>query len=221
MANQVRSKYIWDIQLTGAILVLIGFLSPMAYVSDYGRSMYIWIWALSVTELNGYGTEAIFAENPEVLIPSIVCSISIFICICVLFASVRRYKRSIRDKRPTGNALLGASIATIISTISWMLSLEVAWPGPYNFWEIVNPHLGVFGLFIGSGISITGYVYARYIRAHRDEISLPKKKIYVSTPSTTEETIKNQLKFCPDCGNKLLSETQKFCVNCGFNLRNP
>ena len=77
---------------------------------------------------------------------------------------------------------------------------------------------GIIGLFIGSAISIIGYAYSRYTGQGRNITILPKKTPFISNSSIGEKSIK--LNFCPECGNKLESETQKFCRNCGFHLRN-
>lgn len=214
--GRIKPKYIWRIPLIGAILVLIGFLTPLAYFKNPAGGIYMWMWGLNIFDLYGYGTEILWTQNPDILIPSIICSVGIFICILIMFGSVNIYKTSTVNGRPTGNALLGASIVTIICTIGWMVTLEVVWPGYPDFWDYMDPHFGVFGLFIGSGISIVGYVLSRQTDLQRKNISIPKKT-YAGSHSST---IKNLFNFCPECGSKVLAESQKFCVSCGNNLRN-
>ncbi|MFX1281994.1 MAG: hypothetical protein ACFFA3_21780, partial [Promethearchaeota archaeon] len=153
MTYQTRSKYVWAIPLVGAILTLIGFLTPMIYISDHSGSIYFWMWDLTIGVFSGFPIEIVFIEDPDVLYPSIIYSVLVFICVIVLFISVVSYKRSIVDNRTTEIASLSASIVTIICTIIWMVTLEVAFSRhrPYSFWDITDPHFGLFGLFIGSG----------------------------------------------------------------------
>ena len=166
--GKVRPKYLWRVPLAGAILTLIGFFTPLAYITDYSGSIYMWIWGLNIFEFSGYGTEILFTQNPEILIPSIICSIGIFFSIIIMFGSVSLYKIRTVNERLIGNGLLGASIVAIVCTIGWIVTLEVVWPGSYSFWDVVDPHFGVFGLFIGSGISIVGYGLSRYYGSQRE-----------------------------------------------------
>ena len=201
------------IPLAGAIFVLIGFFTPMAYFENPAGGIYMWMWGLNIFELAGYGTEIFFTENPDLLIPSVIFSVVIFICILIMFGSVNLYKKSTVDGRETGHVLLGASIVTIICTAGWMITVEMLWEGYPNFWDYMDPHFGIFGLFIGSSISIVGYGLERYTRSP----TVPIKKF----PSPAmQNSMKNQFNFCPECGSKILAEVQKYCVSCGNNLRN-
>lgn len=159
MTYQPRSKYIWRILLFGAILVLIGFLTPIVYRPGMGGRIYFWMWDLAIDVFSGYETKIYFVEARSFLIPSIICSVGVFLSTIVIFNSVRGYKKKIVDNRPTGNALLGASIALVIFTIAWIASIG---PRGAYFWDLYNPHFGIFGLFIGSAILIVGYIYSRY-----------------------------------------------------------
>lgn len=176
--GKVRPKYLWRVPLAGAILTLIGFFTPLAYVTDSSGSIYIWIWGLNIFEFYGYGTEILFTQNPDILIPSIICSIGIFFSIIIMFGFVSLYKIRTVDERPIGNGLLGASIVTIGCTLGWMVTLEVVWPGSYSFWDLVDPHFGVFGLFIGSGISIVGYGLSRYYGSQRITTGVKRTEYY-------------------------------------------
>lgn len=208
MTYRLKANQLWGILLIGAILVLLSLFTPMAYLSDYSASYYVWMWALNIAEYAWGEINIGFIDDLTILVPSIICSVGILLSIIVLFSSVIKYKKSIENNQLPGKALLGASIAIIVFTVAWMVSQDVA--TSHHFWDMVSPHFGVFGLFIGSGISIIGYAYPRYINPERNLITTPKKNISTSI----------KLNFCPECGSQLVSETQKFCVNCGFHFRN-
>lgn len=220
---RLKPNYIWVAPLIGAVLALIGFFTPVAYFEAYDGSIYMWMWGLNYIELYGYGSEIIFTKNPDFLIPTLIFSVGTFLSICAFFGSAYTYKKSTKDGRETGHILLGAAIVMIICTIGWMVSIEVVWEGYPSFWDVMDPGFCVFGLFIGSGISITGYAISRKRPLIRRIIILPKKGLpSTSQPSTThiQKSKTAQIKFCPECGNKVITEDQKFCINCGFNLKN-
>lgn len=65
MSNQgrIRPKYLWRLPLAGAILTLIGFLTPLTYVTDYSGSMYMWIWKIKVKLLILFGLLTIYKSK--------------------------------------------------------------------------------------------------------------------------------------------------------------
>ncbi|MFW9873913.1 MAG: zinc ribbon domain-containing protein [Candidatus Thorarchaeota archaeon] len=220
---RVEPKNIWVAPLLGAIVSLIAFFTPIAYLKAYDGEIYMWIWGLNYIEVYGYGSEVVFTENPDLLIPSILCSIGVVISILVILASVPAYKKSTIDGRDLGHGLLRASILMLICTIVWMAAVEVVWEGYPDFWDYVDPGFGVFGLIIGSIISLMGYGISRSKGLQRQIISIPQKGISRASqqsPSPIQKQVMTQIRFCPECGNKVISDNQQFCINCGYNLGN-
>ncbi|MFW9941476.1 MAG: zinc ribbon domain-containing protein [Candidatus Thorarchaeota archaeon] len=197
--GKLKPKYIWVAPLCGAVISLIAFFTPVVYIEAFDTSFYMWVWPLTDLDFEGIKSEITFLERI-----SGIFTIVTLICIMVFISSVNSYWRSTNESKNIGPALLVASIVMIISTISWIITMELLWPLDREFWDYSDPGFGIVGLFIGSGISILGYGYSRK-SGIKEDVIIYKKEIPVS--------------YCPKCGNELKTETKKFCVNCGYDLR--
>ena len=87
--------YIWIVPLIGGILALGAFFAPAAYVETGGTYFYLWMWALVSSQ--AWTSPGIlirrveFLDNPDILIPSIILSVIIFLCILALIGSSLLY----------------------------------------------------------------------------------------------------------------------------------
>jgi len=168
--------YIWTVPLIGGILALGAFFAPAAY---YGNYYYLWMWALESSQswtISGILIRRVeFLDNPDILIPSIILSVIIFLCILALIGSSFLYRKRMRNGKVNPIVWLGASICILGSTIAWIIIIEaVMFP---SFWSIINPGFGVIGMFIGSILSIIGYGGAKIsMKQKREPIQLPLKE---------------------------------------------
>lgn len=220
--------YIWTVPLIGGIIALGAFFAPAAYVEEYNDYLYLWMWALLSYQFYDpyWGTDkgVVFTDNPDILIPSIVCSVIIFLCILALIGSSLLYRKRMRNGKVNPIVWLGASICILGFTIAWIIIIEVVMSsGLPSFWSYMNPGFGVIGMFIGSILSIIGYGVAKIsMKQKREPIQLPSEgmPIIVKQESTTPTTSIpiGKTKFCPECGTKLSKENQKFCMDCGTEI---
>lgn len=150
--GRLKPRYIWAAPLCGAVISLIAFFTPVVYIEAWDTSFYMWIWPLTDLDFEGVKSEIAFLE-----IISGIFTISILICIMIFIGSVSSYWNRTKESKDISPALLIASVVMIISTIGWIITMELLWPLDRRFWSYSNPGFGIVGLFIGSGISIVGY----------------------------------------------------------------
>lgn len=218
--------YIWTLPLIGGILALGALFAPAEYAEEYENYFYIWMWALlSYQYYDSFWDEfdrgVVFSDNPDILVPSIICSVIIFLSILVLIGSSFYYRKRMKNSKVNPIVWLGASLCILGSTIGWIVAIENVMSSPSlpSFWSFFNPGFGVIGMFLGSILSIVGYGGARVSVKQRRETIQPLQEGMViagdriPTASTTHQIEK--IKFCPECGSKLSKENQKFCMDCG------
>ncbi len=218
-------KYVWIFPYFGAVIAFIAFLTPAAYMEDMvGNSFYIWLWGFvridvydpyTYTDLEG----AAFSTNPDILIPSMTCSVIIFISIIISFASPFIYRKHLKEGKERSNFWLGTSLIILIFSIVWMIAMDIAFDIGIGvgFWSYLDPGFGVIGMFLGSGLMIIGFGISKYYKKRQLEVTMPKKRIDVEiTPSDIPLGI---VKFCPECGQKVVTSEQKFCIGCGYELQ--
>lgn len=216
--------YLWAFPLLGGILTFIAILTPASFLFEGGVSIFIWMWGLASINISNYYETinlVIFTDNPLILIPSIIISVVILLNIIILFLSSYFYRRDRNKGKVVNSRGLIASIFIIISTILWMISMEITFftGSGISFWFNNNVGFGVLGVFLGAGLGIMGYGFSKYIRREKEnEIFLPKTTSPMRTTSSTN--IPSKFNFCPECGQKIIAGTQRFCVNCGFELTN-
>ena len=117
---------------------------------------------------------------------------------------------------------LTPAILIIISTIAWIVVLDITsliQSLPISFWDFANPGFGVIGMFFGAVFAITGYALSKYNTKYRGEtVFLPRVEVPMKLPSTPIDSA-SAINFCPQCGQKILTEAQGFCTNCGGELK--
>jgi len=211
--------YVWGFPLVGAILGIIAMLTPAASIIEFGSSFYLWIWGLVSFQLFGYGGMTAYTDNILLIIPSIIISIVIVISIIALLASANKCRNDMKVGNIGNSKGLTPSILIIISTIAWIISVEVVYvSGGMSFWAFTSPGFGVIGMFLGSIIPIIGYAVSKQgIKRRRDLDFIPKKSIEMKSESTPI-AVGSALNFCPECGQKTADFTQRFCMKCGFEF---
>jgi len=70
--------------------------------------------------------------------------------------------------------------------------------------------------FIGAALAIIGAIAIRTIEPREDVILVEEKRDFVIKKPI--EPINSQVRYCPECGQKLLYKESKFCINCGFKF---
>ena len=216
--------YIWTLPLIGGILALGAFFAPAAYLEENLDYIYIWIWALLSYQyydswLDEFDRGVVFSDNPDILNPSIICSVIIFLCIMVLIGTSFYYRKRMKNSKVNPIVWVGASLCILGSTIGWMVAIEIAMSSASlpSFWNIFNPGFGVIGMFIGSILPIIGYGVARVsIKQKREPIQPAQEGMIIAkVPAVTTTPQTGKIQFCSECGSKLSKENQKFCMDCG------
>lgn len=161
--------FIWVFPLIGGIITLISLFTPAAFVFRMWDFVFFWMWGLLVIHYSsielGTFNSITFNDNMLILIPSIISSIVIFISVIILFVSSYFCRRERNEQNIIKSRGLGPSILIIVSTILWMITIEIAFIGPVSisFWNTYNSGFGVIGMFLGAIVAIIGYGISRYI----------------------------------------------------------
>jgi len=219
--------YVWAFPLVGGVLGLISLLTPTAYFSYPGSTMNIWMWGLFSVQI-GYQSITRFTADLAELSLSLTCSAIVLISLIALISSGTSHKKKMRMGVMKKAAWLTPSILLIIGTLMWMVGLELIsiYGVGFSFWSNMNPGFGVIGMFISAALSIIGYGVSKMKAPRREEIIIPMKKGFmapereIGAPGSeiTKSTL-TSFKFCPNCGQKIISQEHRFCTNCGFELR--
>ena len=158
-------RNIWIFPLLGSVLVFIAFLSPAAYLDERitGTSqnyMYIWMWGLISAYFSGYIPAISFSTNLLILIPSIAISVLVFISFFRVFKSSYRVWKGEKSLMDVKGKWKFMSIILIISTIGWIVWIEIAMfissGFQIGFWPGMAPGFGIIGIFLGVGFIIIG-----------------------------------------------------------------
>ncbi len=218
----IKKNYFWVPPLIGGILSLISLATPAAYFSQMGNSIYVWMWGFLSIKLYGYYgyiTETAFTDNMNLLIPSIICSLIIFIGAVTLIAFANMNRKGTTNVQEVKNKWYFLSILLIITTAGWMIVYEVLAQVEVGFswWENMDPGFGVIGIFIGAVISLIGTAVSSYMVRQGQRVITPYKQLPMERPNLQPLTPTTP-KFCPMCGNKIMNITFKFCSNCSFKL---
>lgn len=216
MTNNKR-KYYWIIIIIGVVIGLIALLCPTATFKQYyyGEVIESWnVWMIGYSRYYWWetGYEVIWVDNIDVKTVSLVSFIFILINLLVtLVASI------ILRKRKSSYYFLISAIASIGFGIYYIIGIDVNLLG---FWDLMDPHFGIIGIFLGSGLVLLGFgVGFTDFDKIREPIQLPTEgmPIIVKQEPTTSTPI-SKTKFCPECGSKLSKENQKFCMDCGTEI---
>lgn len=217
--------YLWVFPLIGGIFSLIALLSPAAYLSESGNIFSLWMWGLvSIRVFDGieFLENTAFSDNIFIITPSVICSIIIGVSAFVLISFGITCRKDLKAGSIVKSKWLTPAVLIIISTIGWMISIELVYllgPSSLSFWEVINPNFGVIGMFLGAGFAIGGYAISKYGAKQRDETIYVLNRARSSSSPLVSIKSGMSVKFCPECGTKAEEEFQHFCSNCGFKLK--
>ena len=213
--------YQWAFPLVGGVIALLALLTPVAYFSSYSGSMNIWMWGLFSIDAYGYGSITRFTQDPGEITLSLISSAIVLICTIAIISSAASCRRNMRIGKIKKNAWLPLSIMVIVGTALWMIGMEaLTYAYGYSFWSAVSPGFGVIGTFLGAILSIIGFGVSKMSPKETREVILPMKKEFIKLESQfIQPGESTSFKFCPNCGQKIISQEQRFCTNCGFELK--
>ncbi|MFX1597269.1 MAG: hypothetical protein ACFFBK_14520 [Promethearchaeota archaeon] len=211
----MEKDYTWAVSLIGGILALIAFFTPTVSIEAYDGSIYLWVWGLISYDIYNsflgiYESDTAFIDNPDILFPSIVCSIFLILGILILILTSLNYRSRIKNRIGKPDSWLFSSLLIIAFTIAWIIAMDIFWEGYPAFWDYFDPNFGVIGPFLGSGLAIAGFIAAKVLQRQKREVivvpktmssSAAKAELYSTLPM--DPSIK--VNFCTECGQKLIS----------------
>jgi len=225
MESRILYDYMWVFPLVGGIIPLLALLTPAGFLSDSGNTFSLWMWGLtSIRVFDGmeYIEDTAFSDNIFVIIPSIISSILIGVCAIMLISSAYTCKKELRGVLTIKSSWLTPAILLTISTIGWIISIELVFilgPTSMSFWQYIDPHFGVIGMFLGSGFAIVGYIISKYYAKETDEVIFITNQADTTRSLTSSTKSGKNIKFCPECGTETEEGFQRFCRNCGLKFQ--
>ncbi|MFX1411723.1 MAG: zinc ribbon domain-containing protein [Promethearchaeota archaeon] len=223
--------YIWVFPLVGGILIILGLLTPVAYVRVSNVGEYYWLWGLFFAHVgSSTHTEWIFEMEPQELSPAIFLYFLInFVIFLILAIGIIKSANNARKEKETQQfekSWLTQGIAFIILAVLFIILTEIimyayydkiGYPGT-SFWENWDPGFAIIAPFLSGGLIIAGVVISKYV-PKREGVTPIKEKALPKTEVSTIEVAKT-LSFCPECGQKIRYSESKFCTSCGFEFPN-
>lgn len=232
------TKYIWIIALTGGIISLISFFTPAFYVDLYPVEEYFWMWGLHYGSISGYGSDIAFLPTQQpssyllpIFFSGLIPAILILISSVMLSTTANKIRTDRFDLKSAGNRLIGWGIALILASIIFLVGIGITmnaffeyllsdpWD-PYitipGIWDVYEPGFAVIGPFIGAILAIISGAASKTIKP-REEAFITEDFKKAITKIPTEGNVA-QIKYCPECGQKILFEARKFCTYCGFEF---
>ncbi len=230
MAN-IRDQ-IWLLPFAGAILTAISIFTPTLV---FHLGSYFWLQYMDGFKLiigGGSGPSVGFFAVLSIMIIGIISTILIVICTIILFISAlsHRGKEIPGSWIVIGIFLIGGTIFYIGgSELGYFIYRLIHYGLPGSFWRGGIPSFAVIAPFIGGGLSILSVIIGKSVGKEEVDITPVSKEapsVSIDEPPIKEEisqpfpTAKFQsAKFCPVCGEKILSIEARFCPSCGNNLK--
>lgn len=219
--------YIWLIPLVAGFFTILAILAPTAYFSYMGVTWNWWMWNLTTMGVFGYDSISLFISDVDFIIPSIITTSAVLLSVVnLLILASRARKRNLNTKNFELRSIISAvlSIGIMIYYFNAMdiafyggLTIEgTTFPAGYHFWDAFNPGFGIILLFLSAALSFIGVGVFRYYSKRKEDIIPPKMDTipeYIPVSKTM-----GSLKYCPECGYKLLLADANFCTNCGFKF---
>lgn len=157
-------NYVWLIPFLGIILCSIALVTPAAFFVNtiWNHEITNWIWGFFYERINISVTNG-FYSDPLQLIPSVISSLMIVICIFILTFGLIKRRDDLKEGSINFPFYLILAVIIIVSTIFWMAMMEFAEQQIYDLsmWGRYSPRFGMIGLFIGAGVIICGILITK------------------------------------------------------------
>jgi len=166
-----------------------------------------------------------------IFLSGIFSALIISLCSLVLITSANKVRLGKKDPKEFSNNWIGLGILLILSSISYIIATDITMTNyveyflsqlPYyytvpDFWDVYSPGFGIFGPFIGAAFSIIIGIASKKIKPREVVQKVEENKFSIIYPQTDE--ISNNIRYCPECGQKVLYKEGKFCRYCGFEFK--
>ena len=232
--------------LTLLALLTPSFYASMGGVEDY---FWMWgLHYGSIpgygSEISFIPTIEPFSHTIPIFIASIIPAIIILACSIKLIAISNSIRSGRKDIKTSANALFAVGITLIIGSITFIVGIDITMNNfidylfydPYDpyyyipdFWTIYSPGFATIGPFLGAILAIISGIASKTIKLDVGPTWTPEVKSFISkttqTPrpmpmsTSTSAPTTNQIKFCSECGQKIIQKGSKFCIGCGFELK--
>ena len=169
----IEKNYFWIPPLLGGLISLIALFTPATYKILPGNYYYIWMWGLLSYKLYD-STDTLFTNNVKLFIPSIICSILVFIFAIIIIISANMNRTGKKGFKDVKNKWYGLSVLVIITTATWMIIYEVHSyiAVSYSWWKDWYPGFGVIGIFLGAIIIIMGIFLGNYFLKQKERVQI-------------------------------------------------
>lgn len=183
MDKELLVKYLWILPYIGGVFILISILTPAAsslIIRDPSDSYTIWTWGLIAkhrfvpTWYNLMNrTTFDFVSEPLIIIISLLITFFIGGMAIKIIITAKKYANNEKDV-DIRFAKYGGFV--IIGIITWIIIMEILfsifgfkeWESNFSFWNYFKANFGTIGIFIGSFLSIGGYLMDKIIHRMYD-----------------------------------------------------
>jgi len=160
-------NYIWTLPFIGALICIISFFTPAAYFENivWNHTIINWIWGYYYDKLVSRYDQSITIENgfysePIQFISSFITSVIIVFCILIIILYSYKNRTNLKNGIIKSITSLFPAVIIIISTITWMIMMEIAELQIYglSMWDRYTPNFGLIGMYIGATVIIVGFI---------------------------------------------------------------
>ncbi|NHJ25672.1 MAG: hypothetical protein EAX89_13895 [Candidatus Lokiarchaeota archaeon] len=157
-------KYLWILNIIGAIIILISILTPTSYNDTYPTLYYVWMTQIGV-DIDPLAIYLLRTDLMLVVISTILALIIFSSSVIAITLNLTYVRLSLNFKRLRWKMLLIAGLV-IASTLFWIIMMEAFYNQyGYNHWIAMgggySPYFGVIGPFIGAVIIGFGFFVKR------------------------------------------------------------
>ncbi|MHA1985729.1 MAG: hypothetical protein ACW98D_03725 [Promethearchaeota archaeon] len=218
-------EQLWKIPGAGAVLVLVGLMTPASAVMESGVYIFLWyfgFWFLSVDFQTDFGMPSDFFNPPYDGQYMIIGGVTIVILVSslILMGISANNARNEKNHKITSATSLFGGIMAIIGIGVYYGYLNA---GFQIFWILFDPSFGFYLPLVGGIVGIIGGIAAAYASSikskfpeHRLKTDSVFKPQAVNTPTIDKgSSFQSQHEtpiYCGNCGEKLIGP---FCKACG------
>ncbi|MHA2036383.1 MAG: hypothetical protein ACW98X_08105 [Promethearchaeota archaeon] len=155
-------KYYWLIPLVGGFFSLIGFLFPAWYSPPFWVE---YVWMIGVIH-HVTGGNVVEMAPSDMFIPSLIASILIFVCSCLVILVTLLKSRSKTFSSNKENIWIVMSIVEISATIYYILGIQNGFflYSTLNFWDFYEIQFGLIVPFIGGNLTLIGGIIGKLVK---------------------------------------------------------